>query len=454
MEVPIDAYYGAFTQRAIVNFPPRRRIHEELKNAIADVKWACAVVNSELSLLPNRKAKAIEEACDEIKSGELNEWLVVDPLSGGAGTVVNMNFNEVIANRASQLLGGRLGSYEVKPLEDVNLSQSTNDTYPSAVKLGAIRLLRQLVNEVIELQNALQEKEKKYAGVLKVGRTELQDALPITLGQEFGAWAEAIARDRWRLYKVEERIRFVNLGGTAIGTGLNAPKNYASMVTRKLSERTGIGLVKSENLIEATQNTDVFAEVHGLLKTLATNVIKISNDLRFLSSGPHAGIGELKIVPIQPGSSIMPSKVNPVLLEYAIQMAMVVISNDVAVNLAVSSGNLELNAFLPLIQHALYESFDVLISAVSALKACVKKIEAVKKKCEDNLKASKIILTSLVPILGYQKVAEFIEESEKKRVPIKKVLESHNIPKGLIEKAMDAKEMVALGFLIGKENEK
>ncbi len=450
VEVPFNAYYGAFTRRAVSNFPPLRSIHKELRDAMADVKWACTRVNSELSLISHEKASAIERACDEMKTGKFDEWLIVDPLSGGAGTAVNMNFNEVIANRATQILGGKLGEYIVKPIEDVNLSQSTNDTYPSAVKIGAIRLLRKLVEKVVDLQNSLQEKEKEYAGVLKVGRTELQDALPITLGQEFGAWAEAIARDRWRLYKVEERIRFLNLGGTAIGTGLNAPKNYAFLVTRKLSERSGIGLVKSENLIEATQNADVFSEVHGLLKTLAANIIKISNDIRFLSSGPHAGIGEIKLAAVQPGSSIMPSKVNPVLLEHAIQMAIIAISNDVAMNFAVSSGNLELNAFLPLIQHTLYESFDVLMLAVESLNTCVKDLEAVKERCQHNLKKSKILLTSLVPILGYKKVAEIIEESERTGTSLEKVLKAHDVPSELIKRALSAKEMIALGFLIEK----
>ncbi len=445
--VPIDAYYGAFTMRAISNFPPFLSIHPQLKMAMADVKWACAQTNFEFGLLDSNVSEAIKKACDEIKNGELDEWIVVDPLSGGAGTAINMNFNEVIANRATQLLGGKIGEYIVHPLNDVNRSQSTNDVYPTAVKVGAIRLLRNLVEMVVSLQESLQEKEKEFKGVLKMGRTELQDALPITLGQEFGSWAEAVARDRWRLYKVEERIRFINLGGTAVGTGVNAPKGFSFKVTQKLSERVGIGLVKSENLIEATQNMDVFAEVHGLLKTLATNIFKISNDLRLLSSGPTGGIGEVRLKAVQAGSSIMPGKVNPVLLEYAMQLAMKVISNDVGINISVSSGNLELNAFVPLIQHLLYESFDLLIRAVDALKRCVDDVESVQNRCLDNLVHSPILATSFVPILGYEKVASLVKESYEKGISIKVLLMKEGIPEKKIEEILNPKKMIALGYL-------
>ena len=446
VEIPENAYYGVFTARAISNFVPSKHLHPELIAAMADVKAACAETNFELGILTREVVRAIERACDEIKIGKLNEWLVVDPLSGGAGTAVNMNFNEVIANRATELLGGKLGEYLVHPLDHVNRSQSTNDVYPTAIKIGAIRLLRKLVDKVVELQNALQIKEREFAGIIKVGRTQLQDAVPITLGQEFSAWAEAIARDRWRLYKVEERIRFVNLGGTAIGTGIDAPKVYPFKVTRKLSERTEIGLVKSENLIETTQNTDVFAEVHGLLKTLATSIIKISNDLRILSSGPHAGVGEIRLKAVQPGSSIMPGKVNPVLAEYAIQLSMKVISNDVAINFAVSSGNLELNAFLPLIQWAIYESFDDLIKAVDSLKKCVEGANAVREKCLSNLERSATLATCFVPTLGYEKVAKIIKKAAETGIDVKELLVEYGIPKETVESAMDPKKMIALGY--------
>ena len=450
VEVPDNAYYGAFTARAISNFGTSKHLHPEFVAAMADVKWACADVNFELGLLSKSVAKAIKTACDEIKIGKLREWIIVNPLSGGAGTAVNMNFNEVIANRATEIVGGQLGEYLVHPLNHVNRSQSTNDVYPTAVKVGAIRLLRKLVDGVVELQDALQKKEREFAGILKVGRTQLQDAVPMTLGQEFGSWAEAIARDRWRLYKVEERIRFVNLGGTAIGTGINAPKVFPFRVTRKLSERTEIGLVKSENLIEATQNTDVFSEVHGLLKTLATNIFKISNDIRILSSGPNSGIGEIRVKAVQPGSSIMPGKVNPVLPEYAMQLAMRVISNDVAVNFAVSSGNLELNAFLPLIQWVLYESFDELTKAVAALTNCVEGTEANEEKCLMNLERSATLATCFVPILGYGKVAEIIKKSLETGESVKDLLVEFGVSKETVEKALDPKKMISLGYTATK----
>ena len=446
--VPQNVYYGAFTVRDTQNFPPLKKVHPYLRDAMADVKWACAETNRELGLLKEKMANAIKTACDEIKMGKFDEYFIVDPLSGGAGTAINMNFNEVIANRATELMGGKLGEYVVRPLDHVNRSQSTNDVYPTAIKVGAIRLLRELVEKIVKLQESLQEKEREFADVVKIGRTELQEAVPMTLGQEFGAWAEAISRDRWRLYKVEERIRFVNLGGTAIGTGINAPKEYSFEVVRNLSRRVGLGLVRAENLIEATQNMDVFSEVHGLLKTLATNIVKISNDLRWLSSGPKSGIGEVKLKAVQPGSSIMPGKVNPVLLEYAAQLSMKVISNDVGINLAVSSGNLELNAFVPLIGDLLYDSFDLLKRAVEGLKKCVDDIQAAKKRCLEEVTQSPILATSLVPILGYEKVSQLVKKSYESDIPIKELLLKEGISTEIIDEILDPMKMVELGYFV------
>ncbi len=451
VEIPDGAYYGAFTSRALKNFPTKRLLHVELISALADVKWACAAANEEIGILDRNISQAIENACDEIADG-MKDWIVVDPLSGGAGTAVNMNFNEVIANRATELLGGKKGEYIVHPLDHVNRSQSTNDVYPTAVKLGAIRLLRKLVDNVSDLQQSLQEKERIFSGILKLGRTEMQDAVPVTLGHEFGAWAEAISRDRWRLYKVEERMRFVNLGGTAVGTGLDAPRTFSFVATKMLVERSGIGLVRSENLIEATQNMDAFAEVHGLLKTLATNLIKISNDLRFLSSGPDGGIGEIRLKPVQPGSSIMAGKVNPVLPEYTIQLSIKVLANDVAINFAVSSGNLELNAFLPLIQYILYDSFDDLIGAVLSLKKCVDDLSAVESKCTENLQKSAMIATCFVPLLGYERIAKIVKNALESGRDVKELLIETGLSKDLVESVMDPKKMIALGYMPKKQD--
>ncbi len=449
VEVPDEAYYGAFTARSILNFPPKRSVHETLLNSLADVKWACAAANEELGMIDPKISDAIKRSCDDIQT--LSKWFVVDPLSGGAGTSLNMNINEIIANRATEILGGKVGDYLVHPLDHVNKSQSTNDVYPTAIKVGAIKLLRTLVDEVASLQQSLQLKEKAFDDVIKVGRTEMQDAVPMTLGQEFGAYSEAIARDRWRLYKVEERIRFVNLGGTAIGTGIDAPRKFSFVAVRKLSERVQIGLVRAENLIESTQNMDVFAEVHGLLKALATNIVKISNDLRFLSSGPGGGIGEITLKAVQPGSSIMAGKVNPVLLEYAVQLSMKVLANDVTVNMAVSSGNLELNPFLPLIQYALYDSFDDLTSAVKALKSCVDDLQANSLKCKENLEKSAMIATCFVPILGYEKVAEIVKKSLDTKRNVKELLIESGLSKELVESALDPKKMIALGYIPDKD---
>jgi|YelNatPaOPRAMG01_1025707.scaffolds.fasta_scaffold17278_3 aspartate ammonia-lyase len=448
IEVPEDAYYGAFTARTILNFPPKRVVHSVLLNALADVKWACASTNEELGVISPKIAEAIKKSCDDMEV--LSKWFVVDPLSGGAGTSLNMNINEIIANKATEILGGKIGDYLVNPLDHVNRSQSTNDVYPTAIKVGAIRLLRTLVDEVANLQQSLQLKEKAFDDVIKLGRTEMQDAVPMTLGQEFGAYAEAIARDRWRLYKVEERIRFVNLGGTAIGTGIDAPQKFSFMAIRKLSERVKIGLVRAENLIESTQNTDVFAEVHGLLKTLATNITKISNDLRFLSSGPAGGIGEITLKTVQAGSSIMAGKINPVLLEYASQLSMKVIANDVAINMAVFSGNLELNAFLPLIQYTLYDSFDDLIMAVKALRNCVDDLKANSQKCKENLERSAMMATCFVPMLGYEKVAEIVKKSLDTNRDVKELLIESGLSKDMVESALDPKKMIALGYIPDK----
>ena len=296
--------------------------------------------------------------------GRLDQHVVVDALQGGAGTSTNMNVNEVLANRALQLLGRPLGDYQtVNPHDDLNLHQSTNDTYPTALRVAAIFALHDLERNVVALMEAFQEKEKQLADVVKIGRTELQDAVLMTLGREMAAYAEAIGRDRWRIYKCEERLRVVNLGGTAIGTGLGAPRQYIFRVVEHLREITGLGLARAENLIEATQNADALVEVSGILRTLAVNLLKIANDLRLLSSGPHAGLGEIRLPPRQAGSSIMPGKVNPVIPEAVAQAAIAVMGHDQMILQAVGGGNLELSQFLPLVADSLLTSIDLLTDA-------------------------------------------------------------------------------------------
>lgn len=405
LAIPTGALNGIYTIRAIENFPlARRAVHRGLVHAYGAVKLACAGTNRKLGFLSDAKVEAIETACREMMDGRLDEHVVVDALQGGAGTSTNMNVNEVLANRALQLLGKPLGDYAtISPLGDVNLHQSTNDTYPTALRVAAIWGLRSLEREVVALVEAFQVKEKEFTHVVKVGRTQLQDAVLTTLGREMSAYAEALGRDRWRVYKCEERLRVVNLGGTAIGTGLAAPREYIFRVVDELREITGLGLARAENLVEATQNADVFVEVSGILKACACNLLKIASDLRLLSSGPDAGLGEIILPPRQAGSSMMPGKVNPVIPEAVSQAAIMVMANDQAIAHACSLGNLELNAFLPLVADALLGGLDLLAGSCSILRRfCVEGMKADEARCRRNVEGATVTVTALVPAIGYE----------------------------------------------------
>ncbi len=415
-DVPAGALHGIHTERAIENFPlARRPVNPALIHAYGAVKLACARTNRELGCWDGRKAAAIEAACEEMIEGRLDAHIVVDALQGGAGTSTNMNVNEVLANRALQLLGRPLGDYAaVSPADDINRHQSTNDTYPTALKVAAIGRLRELEREVVALLEEFQRKEKQLAHVVKVGRTQLQDAVLITLGREMGAYAEAFARDRWRIYKCEERLRTVNLGGTAIGTGLAAPRQYIFRVVDHLREITGYGLARAENLVEATQNADVFVEVSGILKACASNLLKVSGDLRLLASGPDAGFGEIRLPPRQAGSSIMPGKVNPVIPEAVSQAAMAVMAHDHALTMACSLGNLELNAFLPLVADALLTSLDLLTAACGILRRlCVAGIEADEDRCRRTVCGATATATALVAAIGYEAAQRIAAEARR-----------------------------------------
>jgi len=412
-DIPADALYGIHTIRAVENFPlAGRPVHPALIRAYGTVKLACAKTNRALGAWADAaKADAIERACQEMADGLLDSQIIVDALQGGAGTSTNMNVNEVIANRALQHLGEALGRYErVSPLDDINLHQSTNDTYPTALKLAAIRLLHELEERVVSLQEAFQVKEKQFAHVVKVGRTELQDAVLITLGREMSAYAEAFNRDRWRIYKCEERLRVVNLGGTAVGTGLAAPRQFIFRVVDTLRDLTGIGFARAENLVEATQNADVFVEVSGILKAHAASLLKVSSDLRLLSSGPEAGFGEIRLPQLQAGSSIMPGKVNPVIPEAVSQAAMLVMGYDQALTFAAASGNLELNPFEPLIALCLLESCDTLAHSCDILRRlCVEGIEANVERCRAHIEGSTATATALLPALGYERSCHLVK---------------------------------------------
>jgi len=408
MDVPARALYGIHTARALENFPlALRPPHPALISAYGTVKLACAVTNRELGAWrdDSAKADAIERACREMADGLLDEHVLVDALQGGAGTSMNMNVNEVVANRALQLLGEPPGAGgRVSALGDVNLHQSTNDTYPTALKVAAIRLTQRLEERLVGLQEAFQANEKRFADVVKVGRTQMQDAVLTTLGREMGAYAEAFTRDRWRVFKCQERLRVVNLGGTAIGTGLAAPRQYIFRVVDRLRELTGLNLARAENLVEATQNVDVFVEVSGILKACATSLLKVCSDLRLMASGPEAGLGEIRLPARQAGSSIMPDKVNPVIPEAVSQAAMLVMSHDVAIAAACASGSLELNPFLPLVAHCLLESLDLLARGCDVLRRhCVEGMEADEERCRLHVHASTATVTALLPALGYER---------------------------------------------------
>ncbi len=449
-QIPTHALWGIHTARAVENFPlSGRMVHRELINAFGEVKLACAQINMQLGFWnDNKKAEAIKTACSEMSAGLLNEHILVDALQGGAGTSTNMNVNEVIANRALQLLGEKPGSYEIiSPLDDVNLHQSTNDTFPTALKIAAIRLLRYLEQSVLNLQEAFQQKEKEFAHIVKIGRTQLQDAVLTTLGREMSAYAEAFNRDRWRIYKCEERLRVVNLGGTAIGTGLGAPKQFIFRVVDRLRENTNIGLARAENLIDGTQNVDVFVEVSGILKAHATNLLKISNDLRLLSSGPDAGFGEITVPAKQAGSSIMPGKINPVIPEAVAQIAIHVMGNDQIISHACSAGNLELNQFMPLIADAFLENLMLLNNACSVFREhCVLGIIANEEVCKRNVENSTATITALIPRIGYEKASELIKIARKDSISIKQaVLKTKLISESEYEELISPESVCRLG---------
>jgi len=413
-EVPEGVLWGIHTARAAESFTVAGRpVHAALVRAYGDVKLACAATNRALGYLEGPKADALEEACREMAAGLLTGAVVVDALQGGAGTSTNMNVNEVLANRALEILGEARGRYDlVSPLDDVNRHQSTNDTYPTALKLAAIRLLRAVERAVLGLQEAFQAKERELAHVVKVGRTEMQDAVLTTVGRSMGAFAEAFNRDRWRISRCEERLRVVNLGGTAIGTGLGAPRAFIFGVVDRLRERTGIGFARAENLVDATQNADVFVEVSGTLKACAASLLKVSGDLRLLSSGPEAGLGELRLPPRQAGSSIMPGKVNPVIPEAVSQAALLVFAHDQAIATAAGLGSLELNPFLPLIAHSLLESLDLLERGASMLAGlCVAGLTADEERCRRHVDGSTATATALVPLLGYERASSIAAEA-------------------------------------------
>ncbi len=444
MRLPDDALYGIQTARAVDNFPVSGcPVNPALICAGAQVKLACAMANHELGFLDDQRFAAIATACDEIIRGEHAAAFPVDALQGGAGTSTNMNWNEVIAHRAAELAG-----VDVDPLDHVNLHQSTNDVFPTAVKVAAIQAFNMFELAVVELLEALQAKEREFADVVKLGRTQLRDAVPTTLGREFGAWAAAVARDRWRVSKCVERLRVVNLGGTAIGTGLTAPRTYIFAVVEKLREVTGLNLARAENLIDATMNQDAFVEVSGILKAHAATLVKIARDLRLLGSGPHGGLAEIELPALQPGSSIMPGKVNPVIPEMVMQVGFRVIAHDQEIASAAMNGELELNPFVPLIADALLDSLQTLerVDRLFAEK-CVAGITANAEHCRERLLQSTELITALIPAIGHEAAVDLARHMRESGQDIQDaVAEMKLLSQDELEQLLTPEGLCALGW--------
>lgn len=442
LEVPEKAYYGVQTLRGHKNFniTGRGANIRFIKN-IVKIKKAAAIVNKECKSLDKERAEAIEKACDEILNNKFLNEFITDAIQGGAGTTFNMNVNEVIANRATEILGGKKGEYICHPNDHVNCAQSTNDVIPTAGKLTVLELAKPLFESLDELISALMKKSVEFDGIIKMGRTQLEDAVPIRLGQEFSAYASALIRAKDRINSTLAEMQVLNLGGTAIGTAINVKREYLKNIVPKLSEIAGYKLESAENLIDATQNVDSFSAVSWALKALAISLSKMSNDLRLMSSGPKTGIGEINLPAMQNGSSIMPGKVNPVIPEVVSQVAFAVMGNDVTIALAAEAGQLELNAFEPVIFCKLFESMECLTNAIKTLtENCIKGIIANAENCEDLLMQSVGMVTAICPYIGYKKAAEIAKEALKTNTPVKEVI----LKKGIMDEKLLNKALAPL----------
>ncbi len=441
MQVPADAYYGVQALRAKENFKITGRcVHVEMVRAIAEIKIAAAMTNAEVGVFSKEIADAIVKAGEEVLTGKFDDQFIVDSIQGGAGTSFNMNANEVLANRAIEMLGGTKGDYSiVHPNDHVNCGQSTNDAYPSAGKLATIRLLEKAIVELKRLERALEDCSKKFKSVVKMGRTEMQDAVPMSLGQSFGAFAKAVGRDVKRFEKAIECMSTLNMGATAIGTGINAHPEYIKKIVGNVSKVTGLKLAQCEDLVDGTQNLDELANVSGIIKTCAVNISKISNDLRLMSSGPRAGFGEINLPGRQNGSSIMPGKVNPVMPEVMSQVCFNIIGNDMTVTMAAEAGQLELNAFEPVIFHCLFESLDTLTNCVAGfIDYCITGITANEDTCRASVDNSIGIVTSLCPYIGYTDSARIAKRALKEgRKVYDVILEENIMPKEEVDKIFE-----------------
>lgn len=441
MNVPEDAYYGVQAQRASENFQiTGLHMHPAFIINMARIKKAAAITNRNALRLSPDKSDAIIRACDEIIRGKWMDQFIVDPIQGGAGTSANMNINEVIANRAGELLGGKKGAYDkIHPNDHVNMAQSTNDVIPTAGKLTVLTLMTPLIQELRRLHDALMKKSEEFDDVIKMGRTQLQDAVPMRLGQTFHGYASMIERDLMRLTDVSREMYTVNLGGTAIGSCINTSPAYLHNIVPCLSSITGYPLLQAKDLFDATENLDGFVSVSGAVKTCAVDLSKMCNDLRLLSSGPRTGLGEIHLPAMQNGSSIMPGKVNPVIPEVVTQAAFLVAGHDLTITMAAEAGQMELNAFEPVVFYNLFESLTALTGAVSTLTDhCITGITADRERCRTLMEASAGIATALCPYIGYQKSAEIAKAALKSNRTVRElVLEEHLMTAAELEQVLD-----------------
>lgn len=449
LNVPEDAYYGVQSLRGHLNFNiTGNRMHSTQIKMLAVLKKACAYANNRAGILERRICDAIVEACDDIIAGKYHDQFIVDPIQGGAGTSANMNANEVIANRAIEILGGKKGDYSiVHPNDHVNMSQSTNDIYPSSGKLAALALIPELLEQLHRLNAALLEKAEEFNDILKVGRTQLQDAVPIRLGQEFHAYASAITRDLQRISRVRDQISVLNMGATAIGTAINVPATYLEDIARDVSDASGIAVTNNTDLVDGTQNLDGIVAVSGMLKACAVTLSKMCNDLRLMSSGPRTGFGEINLPAMQNGSSIMPGKVNPVIPEVVSQVAYAVIGNDMTITMCAEAGQLELNAFEPVAFYRLFESITAMTGAVKTLvDNCIVGITANAERCQYLLDHSVSTVTALTPHIGYKHAADIAKTALKTDKTIRELVEEEKLlDKKKLEEVLDPFTMTVPG---------
>ena len=445
-EVPIDAYYGVQSLRAHENFRiSGTKTHLEFIKAIIEIKKAAAITNGNAKVIDKKIVDAMVQACDEILSGQFIDNFIVDAVQGGAGTSFNMNANEVVSNRAIEILGGNKGDYSiVHPNDHANCGQSTNDVFPSAGKIATIRLLKKAIDALKVFNSALELKAKQFANVIKMGRTEMQDAVPISFGQSFTAYSQAVKRDIFRFENAVKELSTLNMGGTAIGTGITADSEYIKNIVPNLSKVTGLELVQAKDLVDATQNLDCFVFVSGIVKACAATLSKMSNDLRLMSSGPRTGFAEINLPAKQNGSSIMPGKINPVIPEVINQIAFNIIGNDTTITMAVEAGQLELNAFEPIIFYCLFESLETLTNGIKVFTTdCIEGLTVNQDICEDEVERSIGIVTALCPFIGYTKAASLAKKALKEKKTVRAVLVEENIiSQTELDKILDPQKMI------------